>query len=58
MNPRYFHVFLGWRIGPFKRERLRGGRLKGPVEHEKWKILVLLCFSLRPTFLRREEMIW
>jgi len=58
MNPKYFHVFLGWRIGPFKRKKLRGGRLKGPVECKKWKILVLLYSSLRPNFLRRDEMIW
>jgi len=35
MNPRYFHVFLSWRIGLFKEERLREERLKEPVEHEK-----------------------
>jgi len=58
MNPRYFHVFLGWRIGLFKGERLREGELKEPVEHKEWKISVLLCSSLRPNFSRRDEMIW
>jgi len=58
MNQKYFHVFLGWRIGQFKEERLRGERLKGLVECKKWKILVLLYFSLRPNFLRRDKMIW
>jgi len=35
MNPRYFYIFLGWRIGLFKGERLRRGELKEPIEHEK-----------------------
>ena len=58
MNPRYFYVFLGWRIGLFKGERSREEGLKEPVEYEKWKISVQLCSSLRPNFLRRDKMIW
>jgi len=30
MNPKYFHEFLGWRIGPPIDERLRGGGLNIP----------------------------
>jgi len=57
INPGYFHVFLSWRIGLFKGERSREGGLKGIVEHGKWKLSVLLCFSLRPNFSRRDDMI-
>jgi len=35
INLRYFHIFLGWRIELFKRERSREERLKGPVECKK-----------------------
>jgi len=49
---------IHWRIEPFKGERSREGRLKKPVECKKWKILVLLYFSLRLNFLRRDKMIW
>jgi len=55
INLRYFHVLLAWRTGPFKEERSREEMLKRPVEHEKWKISVLLCSSLRPNFEKKQD---
>ena len=35
MNLRYFHVFLGYKIGAPKTEKLSGGELKTPCDLEK-----------------------
>jgi len=32
MNPRYFHEFLGTRMGPSMEKRSRGGRSKRPCD--------------------------
>ena len=48
MNPRYFHVFLGIRIGPPMEERLREGRVKRPCDLLKWKTSVFKCSTIRP----------
>jgi len=35
MNPRYFQISLGYKMGPSKEERSKGGRLKFLVDLEK-----------------------
>jgi len=37
MNPKYFQIFFGHKMGPPKEERSKGEGLKFLVDLEKWK---------------------
>jgi len=55
MKPKYFQVFLGYKVGPPIGERSNGGGLKTPCDLLKWKISVFACSMMRPKLLRSFE---
>jgi len=57
INPKYFQVFLGCRIGSPRVERSRGGGLKTPFDLEKWNIFIFVYSTMSPNLFRRIEAI-
>ena len=55
MKPKYFHEFLGRKIGPLRSDKSRGEGLKASWFLLKWKTSVLECSITSPNLSKRLE---